>query len=169
MEFLIFSDSHGSADGMRQALLRQPKPPLGVFYLGDGYRDVQRLELGGIPLYAVRGNCDLLVGGLLEDCPEERLVRIGDHLALVTHGAAYGVKSGLGGLIGAAVRAGADIALYGHTHQPRLDTIPAGEEACGVCLERPLYLFNPGSVGRGGSFGTLTVQGENVLFGHGSV
>ena len=169
MEFLIFSDSHGKADGMLRALKRQPKPPLAVFYLGDGFRDALRLELGGIPLYAVRGNCDLFCGGAPEECPEERLVRVGDHLALVTHGAAYGVKSGLGGLIGGAVRAGADLALYGHTHQPRLDTLPAGTEVCGTVLKRPLYLFNPGSIGQGGSFGTLTVQGDNVLFAHGRI
>ncbi len=168
MDFLIFSDSHGKFEPMQQALLRQPAPPLAVFHLGDGFRDTQYLELDGIPLYAVKGNCDLFCGSFPEECPEERVTAIGDHRALLTHGARYYVKSGLGGLISSAVRQRADLVLYGHTHTPRLDTIPAGTELCGIVLERPLYLFNPGSIGQG-SFGTLTVQGDSVLFGHGSL
>lgn len=168
MEFLIFSDSHGNIEYMKEAIRRQPTPPLAVFYLGDGFRDTKYLELGGIPLYAVRGNCDLLWGGDQIDCPEEQITAIGDHRALLTHGVRYGVKSGLGGLIASALRQDADIVLYGHTHAPRLDVISAGETACGITLKRPLYLFNPGSIGQQGSFGTLTVQGENLLFAHGN-
>lgn len=168
MDFLIFSDSHGKFDRMQQALRRQPAPPLAVFHLGDGFRDTQYLELDGIPLYAVKGNCDLFYGSMTDECPEEQITVIGNHRALLTHGARYGVKSGLGGLISSAVRQRADIVLYGHTHTPRLDTVSEGTELCGRILERPLYLFNPGSIAQG-SFGTLTVQGDNVLFGHGSL
>ena len=166
MEFLIFSDSHGNVDRMQRAIERQPSPPLAIFYLGDGIRDADCLKLNGIPLYSVRGNCDLFFGGK-EDCPMERITAIGDHRALLTHGAAYYVKAHLDRLIASAVRQDADIVLYGHTHAPRLDTLPTGAEVCGRILTRPLYVFNPGSIGHGGSFGTLTVQGENVLFGHG--
>ena len=169
MEFLILSDSHGNAARMQVALRLQPTAPLSVFYLGDGFRDTQHLELNGIPLYTVKGNCDLFYGGSMEDCPEERIVQIGSHRTLLTHGARYGVKSGLGGLIASAVRQDVDIVLYGHTHVPKLDTLPAGSEIGGVILKRPLYVFNPGSIGQDGSFGTLTVQGENVLFGHGKM
>ena len=167
MEFLIFSDSHGNIEYMKEAIRRQPKPPLAVFHLGDGFRDTKYLELNEIPLYTVKGNCDLLWGGDLEECPEEQITVIGEHRALLTHGARYGVKSGLGGLIASAVRQDADIVLYGHTHVPKLDTFSAGTELGGKVLTRPLYLFNPGSIGQRGSFGTLTVQGENLLFGHG--
>ena len=166
MEFLIFSDSHGNVDRMQRAISRQPSPPLAIFYLGDGIRDADRLQLNGIPLYAVRGNCDLFFGGV-DDCPMERITTIGAHKALLTHGASYYVKDDLERLIASAVRQDADIVLYGHTHVPRLDTIRAGTEVCGKILERPLYVFNPGSIGHSGSFGTLTVQGETVLFGHG--
>jgi len=166
MEFLIFSDSHGNVDRMQRAIDRQPSPPLAVFYLGDGVRDAEQLRLNGIPLYAVRGNCDLFFGGD-DDFPNERITAIGEHRALVTHGAIYNVKSDLERMIASAVRRDADIVLYGHTHTPRLDTFQAGTEVCGEILRRTLYVFNPGSIGYGGSFGTLTVQGENVLFGHG--
>ena len=154
---------------MQAALRIQPIAPLGIFYLGDGFRDTRYLTLNGSPLYAVKGNCDLFSVGSVEDCPEERVVQIGSHRALLTHGARYGVKSGLGGLIASAIRQEADIVLYGHTHVPRLDTLPEGSEVGNVILKRPLYVFNPGSVGQDGSFGTLTVQGESVLFGHGKL
>ncbi len=167
MEFLIFSDSHGNVDRMQRAIECQPSPPLAVFYLGDGIRDAERLRLNGIPLYGVRGNCDLFFGGE-DDFPMERITTIGDHRALVTHGAIYNVKSDLDRMLASAIRQGADIVLYGHTHTPRLDTFPPGTEVCGEVLARTLYVFNPGSIGQGGSFGTLTVQGENLLFGHGT-
>jgi putative phosphoesterase len=167
MDFLIFSDSHGNTERMQRAIDRQPKPPLAIFYLGDGIRDTERLRLGGIPLYGVRGNCDLFFGGDCDEFPMERITRIGDLKVLLSHGAVYGVKSDLRRMLASAVRQDVDIVLYGHTHTPRLDTFPAGTEVCGESLSRPLYVFNPGSIGNGGSFGTLTVQGENVLFGHG--
>jgi putative phosphoesterase len=167
MDFLIFSDSHGNVSRMQEAINRQPTVPLAVFYLGDGFRDTQMLDLRGAPLYAVKGNCDLFVGDANGECPAEQITKIGAHRALLTHGAAYGVKGGLGHLMRAAVEQGADLVFYGHTHTPRLDTIPEGTMLYGRLLERPLYLFNPGSIGQGGSFGTLTIQGDQVLFGHG--
>lgn len=168
MEFLIFSDSHGNSNRMQRAINVQPKEPLAIFYLGDGFQDTQKLELRGISLYAVKGNCDLFWGDENGECPYEQITAVGSHRALLTHGAKYDVKCGLGPLIETAVRQDADIVLYGHTHQPSLDTVSVGTEICGKILERPLYLFNPGSIGYGGSFGTLTIQGENVLFGHGT-
>ena len=171
MEILIFSDSHGRTGGMREALARQTAPPAAVMHLGDGVRDACALELGEIPLYLVRGNCDGLLYGVQGPVPEECLTSLGGHLFFLTHGHRYGVKSGLGGLIGAAVRGGADIVLFGHTHRPLLEVLPAGNEAAGVTLSRPLYRFNPGSIGQGGgkSFGVLTLRGESVLFSHGTV
>ena len=165
---MIFSDSHGDVDRMQLALHRQPTRPLAVFHLGDGFRDTKYLDLNGIPLYAVRGNCDLFYGGERDECPDEQITVIGEHRALLTHGARYSVKSGLGNLIDAAVKKRADIVLYGHTHVPDLQVFPAGTTVCGCLLSKPLYLFNPGSIGQRGCFGTLTVQGESVLFGHGS-
>ena len=167
MDFLIFSDSHGNTRRMQEAINRQPAMPLAVFYLGDGFRDTQALDLHGAPLYAVKGNCDLFAGDANGDCPMEQITAIGTHRALLTHGAAYGVKGGLGHLMRAAVEQDVDLVFYGHTHTPRLDTIPEGTELYGRILRRPLHLFNPGSIGQSGSFGTLTVQEEQVLFGHG--
>jgi len=170
MELLIFSDSHGRADGIRMALDRQVTRPHAVLFLGDGLRDAELLETGGIPLYAVRGNCDTFLAGVSLFAPEEYLSSFEGHLILMTHGARYGVKLGLESLIASAAQKGADIVLYGHTHVPSLKILEEGTVIGDKPLSRPMYLFNPGSIGgREQSFGVLTLRDGNVLFSHGSL
>ena len=170
MELLIFSDSHGNADGIRQALMRQPRRPDAVCFLGDGVRDLDLPALCEVAVYAVRGNCDW---SRTEDVPwTERTLYLEGHTILLTHGHLHGVKSGLGGLISYAASVGADVVLFGHTHRPTERVLPAGTQVGDCVLERPMYLLNPGSVGydedgEGRSFGTLTLQGDAVLFAHG--
>ena len=90
----------------------------------------------------------------------------------ITHGHRYGVKSGLGALIAQAVKEDADAVIFGHTHEP-LDMTLLPEhtnERFGICLHKPLHVFNPGSLGyRPHSFGTLTIQNGIPLFGHGQL
>jgi putative phosphoesterase len=68
-----------------------------------------------------------------------------------THGHVYDVKYGLYRLDLAAREYQADIALFGHTH------VPYEEYADG------LYLFNPGSLGHGGTYGYVDVVGGGVV------
>ena len=170
MEFLIFSDSHGRVENMQTAIERQIKAPDAILFLGDGARDLDRLFLVDIPLWAVRGNCDWASSDFADRA--ERLLHIDGHTILLTHGHEWGVKGGLGGLIMHAAELGADIVLFGHTHTQTLRTVAAGEQVGKTTLSRPMYLFNPGSIGynedgEGYAFGTLTIKGETVLFGHG--
>ena len=171
MELLIFSDSHGRCDGMQTALDRQIRPPQAICFLGDGLRDTEALFLGRTMLYAVRGNCDW---GMHADVPTERTVVLEGHRLLLTHGHLYGVKGGIGALIAHAARMDADVVLYGHTHMLCNTVISAGERIGDVTLIRPMYLFNPGSIGhnedgKGCSFGTLLLTDETVLLSHGRV
>ena len=168
MEFLIFSDAHGRNSGIRAALARQPRQPDGVIFLGDGLRQLDRAMFTPTPLFCVRGNCDFAVSQW-EDAPEEQLLHFEGHTLLLTHGARYGVKSGTGLLETAATQKGADVVLFGHTHEPYLHTVAAGERVGERTLSRPMTLFNPGSIGYGGSFGHLLLTGETVLFSFGSV
>lgn len=62
MEALIFSDSHGKADTLLQAVARQPKRPARIFYLGDGLRDFESVDWSGFLVSAVKGNCDFFWG-----------------------------------------------------------------------------------------------------------
>lgn len=170
MECLILSDSHGRYGAIGEAFRRQVRTPDAVFFLGDGLRDLDAGDVYGSTLYAVQGNCDWtprLADGT-EVC-DELLLQFEGHRLLICHGHRYQVKSGRGAILARAVRAGADIVLFGHTHLPLEERIEAGTQVCGVAIERPVYLFNPGSIGQGGSFGTLSMRGEQVLFSHGRV
>lgn len=167
MELLILSDSHGRADRITEALSLQRRAPDGICFLGDGLRDTEALSFEETPLYAVRGNCDW--GSFFEDADTERLLFFEGHTLLLTHGHPYGVKSGEGALISRAAALGADIVLFGHTHTPLEQTVPKGSVIDGTALLRPMYLFNPGSIGYEGFFGTLLLKGDTVLFSHGRV
>ena len=170
MELLIFSDSHGRYDAMHRAYQKQVRPPDAVLFLGDGLRDLGMGDFPASTLYAVQGNCDwtprLADGTQVTD---ELILQFEGHRLLLAHGHRYCVKSGCGAILSHAARADADVVIFGHTHQPILETVPAGSEVGGVVLSRPIYLFNPGSVGQSGSFGTLSLRGGNVLFSHGRI
>ncbi len=164
MQFLIFSDSHGRPEKLKEALSRTHRCD-GVFFLGDGVKDLAYCDIEC--LYAVSGNCDYFSFDR-DEFPDKRVVTVGGKRILMTHGHKYGVKSGLGSLIYAAIEEDADIVLFGHTHE-RLDmrvtqdTVPS--------LKKPVYFFNPGSIGDfPGSWGCLdiTLRGE-VLFSHGEL
>lgn len=170
MELLIFSDSHGRAENIQVALERQVKAPDAVLFLGDGARDLDRIFLCDVPLWAVRGNCDWSSSDFADRT--ERLLYLEGHTILLCHGHEWGVKGSLGALIAHAADVGADIVLFGHTHKPTLETVAAGENVGKTTLSRPMYLFNPGSIGynedgKGYSFGTLTLRADTVLFGNG--
>ena len=165
MDILVFSDSHGKERGMREALARQVRRVHAVFFLGDGLRDVNRLELGETALFAVSGNCDW---GSAAEAPDEIVIALEGHTLMAVHGHRYRVKDGYGALLARAAEIGADIVLSGHTHLPHAETLPAGTVLGRVTLERPMYLLNPGSIAAG-SFGTLTLQRGSVLMAHGAL
>lgn len=129
----VFSDTHGSTALMAEAV-RRARPDV-LIHLGDYERDAEALrrEFPGLPLYQVRGNCD--IGGC---CPMTDIVPLGPVKAFITHGHLYNVDWGrLDSLVYAAQEQGAKLALYGHTHQAEL------EEIGGV------QVLNPGTAGKG--------------------
>jgi putative phosphoesterase len=173
--YLILSDSHGRPDLVKEAVKRTR--PDGIVFCGDGLRDFTYGELSaviqGFPLWAVRGNCDwlsspLIIGGSVYEPENELLFRPENIPMLVTHGHLYGAKSGLGGLISHAATLGAQAVIFGHTHTP-LELRVTPDSSYGLAAPYPMTLFNPGSLGDRGSFGTLTVRGGQFLFGHGSL
>ena len=171
MELLIFSDSHGKREAMERAFCAQIRCPDLVLHLGDGMGDLTNLQGLGVPIVAVRGNCDWFG---CEGTSEEFVLQELGHTILMTHGHRFGVKGGIGGLLAHAAKNDADIVLFGHTHQPLSLCIPAGELVGGVVLSRPMYVFNPGSIGKaerddGYSFGTLSLTRQAVLLSHGRI
>ena len=171
---LILSDSHGHTQHLRQALATQIRPPDMVLFLGDGLRDLGCLGLSekNISLLAVKGNCDCYTYPEPDD-PEERILTVGNVTICMMHGHTRHVKGGWHPAAAHAARAGADILLFGHTHEPMEEYLPAGTLLGGVALEKPLTVFNPGTIGggwgKGATFGTLTVRNGTFLLGHGKL
>ncbi|MBQ4091329.1 MAG: YfcE family phosphodiesterase [Clostridia bacterium] len=169
MNILIFSDSHGKQDNIREALSRQISMPDAVIFLGDGLRDLDGIDLGGIPLHSVCGNCDSMVAQLF-DTPDEQLLFIGGKRIFITHGHKYHVKSLLSPIILRARELCADIVLFGHTHQA-LEMTLGEENQYGIKLEKPLLVMNPGSIGSYPyCFGSIDILKDgSALMSHGSL
>ncbi|MGM9522353.1 MAG: metallophosphoesterase [Oscillospiraceae bacterium] len=148
MKILVFSDSHRNVEAM-VSVVEFEKPDY-IFHLGDLESDA--IELGrryyNMPICSVPGNCDLMPFG------ERRLIfDMCGKKFFVTHGHAYGVKTGLNSLINTAMTAGADIVMFGHTHVPY-------EGRFGDML-----VINPGSVGTGSrTYGVLTIENGEVKY-----
>lgn len=170
MEILVFSDSHGKWARMNTVYDRQTVRPAAVFFLGDGLRDVERADFGDVDVFSVCGNCDSygFFPAVSGAAPIERMVEMGGFRFLLMHGHTHGVKSGFESAAAYAAQRGADALLFGHTHTPLSLTLSAGETVGRVVLEKPLCVFNPGSLWEG-SFGHITVQNGCILASHGSL
>ena len=117
---LILSDIHGETTTLRWLLeegWKQVGPIDAYICLGDGVRDFENAE-GFIrnrdshaSMYAVKGNNDFA-----RDVPDRLTIHLGGLRIFLTDGHMQRVKSTMDYLISAAREAGADIALYGHTH-----------------------------------------------------
>lgn len=90
---------------------------------------MMRALFPNIAFYSVRGNCDLGCA----DVPVREISDLDGAKIFCTHGHLYHVKSGLYTVVCAAREAGANLLLFGHTHEA-LETYDDG-----------LYILNPGS------------------------
>ena len=147
MKVCVFSDSHGYAANMISAI--ELEKPDACLFLGDGERDLCKLEkkFPDLPVYAVRGNCDF--GTELKNV----LICVIEGVTIfMTHGHLSYVKYeyDLDTLTSQALEAGADIALFGHTHDQHISE------------NRGVTLINPGSVGRGyyPAYAVLNIEGR---------
>lgn len=145
MKICIFSDSHGYAANMIEAV-RLEKPTL-CFFLGDGETDLVTLRnrYPDLPINTVRGNCDLRSTQPLVLNAVVAGVRF-----FAVHGHQHEVKydDTARELCYAALRADADVVLFGHTHRPYLDH------------HLGMIILNPGTIGyvREPSYGVLTIE-----------
>ena len=145
----VFSDSHGNPEPMLRAIRKEN--PDAVFHLGDGENDLRAVKRAfpDLPLYFVRGNCDVFSAA-----PALLKTEIAGQKVFACHGHAYKVKYDRDYQIlrYAALEADARIVLFGHTHMPYHDRVWGME------------IVNPGSIGYGAhpSYAVLTVDGEDV-------
>ena len=149
MKACVFSDSHGLAGHMITAIELE-KPDI-CFFLGDGERDLDKLEehFPDLPIYAVRGNCDFR-------SELQRLIvcNVEGVIIFATHGHLSNVKyeDDLRTLTYQAKEAGADLALFGHTHCQHLS------------VKDGITLLNPGTAGYGYYPGYAILNIENGTF-----
>jgi len=134
LRILVLSDSHGCVSNLFDAFDREPTARY-AFFLGDGVlraQEVMALYSQKILCKAVAGNCDFG-----SDYPDFDTVTVEGVKIYFTHGHKNYVKFGLSRLILEAKSQGANIALFGHTHEQYY------EYADG------LHLLNPGSIREG--------------------
>ena len=143
MKIAVFSDSHGDVEAMESAI-RAERPDM-VLHLGDHARDAEALAalFPGLDVRYVCGNCDYG-----SDAPDSLCFSVEDVRLYMAHGHRHSVKYDLLGIANAGHFSGADLVLYGHTHQSEYRDL--GD----------LTLFNPGSCGMGRrTYGILTAKG----------
>lgn len=150
----ILSDTHHDVSAIRRAMERlQAAGPLDTLcFLGDCSSDLPLIESFLLPsqktaVHAVRGNNDLL-----SSLPDEVILRLGGKKVLLVHGHLQRVKMHRVGLLCRGEEAGADIVLFGHTHQ----------QEC--AYERGLLFLNPGAAsGLRPTCASLEIDGERII------
>lgn len=163
---LIASDSHGRVDRLR-SLFEMHKNADALVYLGDGLTDLDRAGVRDyrFTVFALKGNCDGSTGSLtVLRAKEELAFNLDTVRFFALHGHTRGVKSTIVNALYAAESNGADVLLYGHTHEPFSTYLPAGE----YNLSKPMYVFNPGSVADY-SFGLCEIRDGQILLSHGVI
>lgn len=149
MKIGIVSDTHRMIKCIDKAIPYLKDCDL-IIHAGDNYSDARYIYTEtSVGVMAVVGNCDY------EDAEEELLFDFAGKKFFVCHGHRYDVKYGLNFLKTKAEREGADIVVFGHSHETFTDVID------GV-----LYI-NPGSLAlpRGGTkrgFVILDIEDSNI-------
>ena len=140
MRVLVLSDSHSSLRFMWDMIRRLC--PDAIIHLGDHYSDAQSIaeENPDTAVLAVPGNCDMFRA---YGAPEVLCTELFGARLYMTHGHRHGVKQTLVRLIRDAREAGAQAALFGHTHSPV------------IAQEDGLWIINPGASGSSTATGAL--------------
>ena len=147
MKVLVLSDSHRRGFLVRQAVEAEGDPDL-LIHCGDAEEDLEAVLPGhAYPVRGVSGNCDWR-----GDLPGELLLREGGHTVYVAHGHVHGVRCGLDRLALSARKKGADLALFGHTHEPGIWRMP------GLLLVNPGSIAEPRQAGRQKTYAILTLE-----------
>ncbi|MBR3366464.1 MAG: metallophosphoesterase [Lachnospiraceae bacterium] len=132
MKILVISDTHGQHALLRRAIGQEA--PIDILVHAGDIEGSLREILGTkreYAVYAVAGNMDWL-----QEYPDSLTFEAGGHRFYVAHGHRHGVHSSKARLLEAAKEAGADVAVFGHTHIPYLEEYD------------DVILLNPGSAAK---------------------
>jgi putative phosphoesterase len=136
-KILALSDIHGNMPAIIAVLKWAAGELAGsdmAVFLGDGLRELsfaQRQAAFSCEWKKVRGNNDDTM-----TVPESDVFDFGGHRFYLCHGHRYALYSGFNKLAAAALKTGADTALFGHIHVPFLENVNG------------VLLVNPGCIGR---------------------
>ena len=125
--------------------------PDAIIHLGDYFEDGTAMaeEFPHIPVHQVPGNCDRY--RMVAYHPEQICYPVGGVKLFMTHGHNQKVKMTLALLKKEAKEAGAQAALFGHTHSAY------------CCQEDGLWLLNPGSCSAySGSAGLIETENGQI-------
>lgn len=126
MKLLITSDVHGRLDDLKQVILKHQDCNL---HLNAGDMSLDPKYYESLNVITVKGNNDFGV-----DLPLERLIDIEGQKILLTHGHKESVKFGLSRLKLKAKLLGANIVIFGHTHQKHME------------IDQGILFINPGAL-----------------------
>ena len=133
---LVISDSHGSIPTLIAALEWAKNSGITeAVFLGDGIDDLALASARTgftLPWHTVRGNGDYqftIPGSMVLALPCGRKL-------FLSHGHYYNIWRDYTSIVANARNAGAEAALFGHTHIPYSGTVDG------------IFLLNPGSIGR---------------------
>lgn len=147
VKILVFSDTHKKINHCID-VINSTGGVDAVIHAGDLIDDADDLAalFGDIPFYAVSGNNDFC-----SNAPYSRMVTLEGKKIFIAHGHDFHVRSGIDEIVTHAKKIGADIVVYGHTHN------------CHDVFERGIYVLNPGSMGfYPRTYGVITIDGDNI-------
>ena len=152
MKVLVVSDTHGRDESLEMAVaLEQPFDYL--IHCGDVEgREFFIEALAECPCTIVAGNNDFF-----SQLPREDEFYIGNKKAFITHGHNYSVSMTKEQILEVGKVRGADIVMFGHTHQPYF------EQKDGITLLNPGSLSYPRQIGRKGSYMLLDVKPDGEM------
>ncbi|SDA19552.1 hypothetical protein SAMN02910447_01596 [Ruminococcus sp. YE71] len=113
MRLIVFSDTHGDFHAAREIIERNQQVYTFLF-LGDGEKDIDKLRIvyPEKQILNVAGNCDYN-----SFTPDSDLYNAGKVKVFYTHGHRFHVRSDLDELIEKGKSLGAQVILFGHTHE----------------------------------------------------
>lgn len=144
MKALIFSDSHGTVGAMIDSIEANPDVNL-IIHAGDIQRDIDDIMCvyPNIPCAYVVGNNDYFIRDGLSD----RFFEFGGKKIFLTHGHNYGVKMSVHRVVSEAKKRGADVCIFGHTHNPYISN-------------DDIWVVNPGPANR--SYAVLIIKDNKI-------
>lgn len=148
MRILVTSDTHGDFLSLKQAVEEQKNAQI-IIHCGDSRGEVDEIKTlyPQKAVYAVKGNCDFA-----SPFNTIETITINNKKIFITHGHLYNAKMTLYNLCCAARENGADIVVFGHTHNALCE------------YDDELYILNPGSLhGYNASYAYIDITDKGIM------